>query len=71
MEMIGVGWPTDVPPPTGAGETALIGGIFGLVLLLAFGGFIIWRDRRSVRRARSEPRPEPHIEHPADFRKAA
>jgi uncharacterized iron-regulated membrane protein len=67
MDMIGVGWPMDVPPPGGAGETTLIGGIIGLLLLLAFSGLVIWRDRRSVHEARFEP----HIEHQADFRKVA
>ena len=65
--MIGVGWPMDVPPPGGAGEATLIGGIIGLLLLLAFSGLVIWQDRRTVHKARLEP----HIEHPADFRKAA
>jgi hypothetical protein len=67
IEMIGVGWPMEVPPPGGAGETTLIGGIIGLLLLLAFSGLVIWRDRRSVHKAQ----PDLHIEHPAEFRKAA
>jgi hypothetical protein len=67
MKMIGVGWPIEDFPPGGQGETSLVAGIVGLLLLLAFSGLVIWRERHG----RHQAVLEPHIEHPADFRKAA
>jgi hypothetical protein len=65
--MLGVGWPIEEFPPAEISETDLWTGLICFVALVALGVLYIWRERRSVRKAQ----PEPRIEHPALFRKAA
>ena len=65
--MFGAGWPVEAPQSGVSGTADLIATIVGFVLLIAFAAIVIWRGRPRVH----EHAAELHIEHPADFRKAA
>ena len=66
--MIGAGWPTEYTPPAGTEDASQWYGLFGLLILAAFAALAIWS---SYRARKAVAPPEVHIEHPAEFRKAA
>jgi hypothetical protein len=67
MDMIGAGWPTEYVPAAGT-EAIFWRGLLGLLALAVFGALVMWS---SYRARKAVAPPEVHIEHPADFRKAA